>query len=893
MKKIGKKISFLTKIMLVFGLLVSNLSSLSVVFAYEAPDDVSFTLVEDELTIEYTKALTDVKKVRIDVYESYTYLDDFTDKLEVVEYEIDTTMSEEVKVTHPKNTFKSFDGTYKVVVEVYKLIEVLSEPVNELEPLENLTPEVTEELISTGTFEKEITYKSGLKLNVYDNNDAKVERVNGKYALSNSNSIRIDAYVLAGGLAPSDMFLYNEDNYTAEQLLELPFSTDYSFDGNLFGEYNVPVSVEVQKLVEEEVAPVGEELIPEVDDGIEEVVPEVIDNTLKYSTNIAVLYGSYEENGDILNNFLEILNMSDSYEFDGNEKNGTLYKFINLSEDNNTVVTGTMFDLYKVLDEATDGTTIKYQLLKGNEDLIKKYNDTYSVQEEVEQEIDTASEESIEENIPTVTLEDYLKEILIDETVKVTLTSGELTISYSVVILGDLTNDQLINNEDVLALIELVLKGVSNNKKADIDSKNGVNSLDVLYLQEVIKTRNWDVTLNKEDASLDLEIKTNMTEDETVVSGDEFIVDYTLKLSANEVSGFSGKLVYDKEALELISVESLIDSMGKYDKSTGKFLYLGEESLSLPEVTEEEPIVPDTPTEEPVVESREVVEADINDTTTPTVVTEDHVVLRAKFRALKSGNHTVSIKDTEYYNLNTYLNTGDLETEAVVEVLKSDDNKLSYLKVAGEEIVLIEDVFEYEITVKNEVTLVDLEYKLSNVAASVTSTIYPEELVEGVNEVTITVTSESGITQDYKVKVTREEAVKETTTKVNYNNNYQPNYDKPVEEPEPVVPVEPEEPKDEKEVPASKIVIIVLIVLVIGGLVYLIFKDEKDDTDANKKINKLKKDSSEFEDKQPKKVVENKTTSNNNKNTNSSKKNNNSSAKNKTNQKNNNKKKER
>ena len=35
MKKLGKRLSFLTKIMLVAGLLISNLSSLSVVFAAE------------------------------------------------------------------------------------------------------------------------------------------------------------------------------------------------------------------------------------------------------------------------------------------------------------------------------------------------------------------------------------------------------------------------------------------------------------------------------------------------------------------------------------------------------------------------------------------------------------------------------------------------------------------------------------------------------------------------------------------------------------------------------------------------------------------------------------------------------------------------------------------
>ena len=51
MKKLGKSFSFLTKIMLVIGLLISNLSSLSVVFAYEATGAVQITVVDEKLNI--------------------------------------------------------------------------------------------------------------------------------------------------------------------------------------------------------------------------------------------------------------------------------------------------------------------------------------------------------------------------------------------------------------------------------------------------------------------------------------------------------------------------------------------------------------------------------------------------------------------------------------------------------------------------------------------------------------------------------------------------------------------------------------------------------------------------------------------------------------------------
>ena len=53
MKKLKQKASFLTKILLVVGLLISNLSSLSVVFAYEGEvaEDVVIELVDNILEI--------------------------------------------------------------------------------------------------------------------------------------------------------------------------------------------------------------------------------------------------------------------------------------------------------------------------------------------------------------------------------------------------------------------------------------------------------------------------------------------------------------------------------------------------------------------------------------------------------------------------------------------------------------------------------------------------------------------------------------------------------------------------------------------------------------------------------------------------------------------------
>ena len=67
MKKLREKVSFLTKILLVIGLLISNLSSLSVVFAYEATGAIEISLVDDKLNIRNSYENPDI----IDIYRSY------------------------------------------------------------------------------------------------------------------------------------------------------------------------------------------------------------------------------------------------------------------------------------------------------------------------------------------------------------------------------------------------------------------------------------------------------------------------------------------------------------------------------------------------------------------------------------------------------------------------------------------------------------------------------------------------------------------------------------------------------------------------------------------------------------------------------------------------------
>ena len=72
MKRLGKKLSFLTKIMLVLGLIITDLAPLKIVFAYEKAEALAITVNEDKLNIMYNEELTD-EYVDIVVNETYTY----------------------------------------------------------------------------------------------------------------------------------------------------------------------------------------------------------------------------------------------------------------------------------------------------------------------------------------------------------------------------------------------------------------------------------------------------------------------------------------------------------------------------------------------------------------------------------------------------------------------------------------------------------------------------------------------------------------------------------------------------------------------------------------------------------------------------------------------------
>lgn len=732
MKKIGKKCSKFTKLLIVFGMLFTNLSPLSIVFAESVNSDVTVSVNNGKLNVNYLGDIDDTDEISVVVNENYTYLDNTTDNSQDASkvlhgydfgpngVELDSALLSNV----------IFDGLYEVNVTLYNSTD--------------------KEELGEVIFSKNIEHQSGLSYKVYDGTGVTeiIPSSEGKYGVDGEFIVKYK--VLAGKISPSDVFKDETtgDFYTASQLLEKEYSIVENKDGNLYGEYNVLFKVALTKSAGETTE----------------------DFVLEDSVN--VMYGEYSDNADLLNSSADSLLMNSKYIFSGEDKDGKIFV---LPTNQKYLAT----DILDILDLAYINNDKVNYVISNSE-----YSDVMSATDEV-----------------------YVD----DETV-VTITSGDLTITYKCVMLGDLNNDGIIDNADLKLLVEKIVNETKVNDKTDVYKDDALNTYDAQSMAQVIENNSWDGDVVRMDATFEPRLE---LVNEDIVSGDTFVVKYVLPIEQYNVSGIAGLVNYDKSLMELVNINVKNDFIGA--NNNGKFLYLGNSLDSS---------------------------------------NSEYVMLELTFKALSSGNGTISVTDNELFNKDTYYNIQDMDVSTQVVINTSADNKLSSLKVAGQEIQLKSDVLEYRISVDNDVVTPNVEAITNNVAAKVTSIEAPEELVEGDNIIKVKVTAENGDELVYTIIVNRK--AKESndnnnsTKPVSYQNDNnvaedtQEDINLPAIDDKKNDAIKDNKKDDEKkENNTSRIIIIILILLVIAGLIYLIFKDDEEDDDikkANKDINKLKKD---------------------------------------------------
>lgn len=447
---------------------------------------------------------------------------------------------------------------------------------------------------------------------------------------------------------------------------------------------------------------------------------------------------------------------------------------------------------------------------------------------------------------------------LVGTGMKLTLSYGDASLTYTFVVAGDV-NDGLVTGEEVnIALnsaLELQYLDAVNMYALDINKDGVVDLLDITKMAGSINLGTW-VNHNGYSDSVNSTLELNKSNNEVIRAGDTFKVDYVLNgLTAKniELNGIEGIINYDKDVLELVGISSnSLDEYSNYNYSTSKYIYastdvLAEDSVVLTFTFKAKM---EQNTNIKITNERVAI-----DGTEVSLVSNSDVDVKIS-RALSSNNDITSLtssigvfdkpfdKDVLEYTLyvdywvksvtlngvledkyastlgfKEYALTGDTTvitlpvvaengaiksyTIKVVKVYpKSTNNYLSKLKIEGYEIDFNKDILEYSIKVASDIETLDITAVAEDSSARVN--IYGNSnFKEGENKVTVVVTAEDGSERTYTITVNKEtkEEVAESNDTEEKNNNQ-----------------------------LEKTVIIILIILVIIGLLYLIFKkdDEND-----------------------------------------------------------------
>lgn len=517
MKKIGKKLSFVTRILLVMGLLFSNLSCLTSVFAYEGEEKVTIDVVNDEITVKYLDELNLKDEVIAKISEVYTYLDGTYDedyREEVVYNEL--LVGDGSKTTSSILSNISFDGLYELKVELYD--------------------ETTSETLGLNVYSKNIKFDSSLGEKVYLNGKL-IKDVDGVYYVNGDVDIKYT--VLASGMSPSDRFILEDEEVSALELIGKEFTTKKSFLDKLYGEHSEDISKKILKVID--------------DEGNTEDVS--LTKSIKFVYYNSDASKAYYDNVKILNDKLNLLGLQDRYLFDASGKDGVLYVTTPNKEGYS------VNDLIKLLDSINNDTIIR-KISNGLSDDLNLEYDQY---------LDT-----LEEGVEPLSKEEYFSSILVDNDTEISISDTDLTITFKCVFIGDMNGDGKITDEDIKILINQILTiDLENLVNGDMNKDGKLDDIDLFYLYQAYKG-NWSVLIEQVTKEADVEASIKVNE-EDIASGEEFTVSYIIRATEDDIKAFLGRVDYDKDKLELLEVNSDESWLGNVKDN--QFIYMVNEAI--------------------------------------------------------------------------------------------------------------------------------------------------------------------------------------------------------------------------------------------------------------------------------------------------------------------------
>ena len=462
-----------------------------------------------------------------------------------------------------------------------------------------------------------------------------------------------------------------------------------------------------------------------------------------------------------------------------------------------------------------------------------------------------------------VTITDvYGNEVSLDSLVgtgmKLTLSYGEASLTYTFVVAGDI-NDGLVTGEEVNvalnSILELQYLDAINMYALDINKDGVVDLLDVTKLAGSIDYGAWVNHVGYND-NINSTLELNMSNNEIIRVGDTFKVDYVLSglIAKNiELNGIEGVINYDKDVLDLVGISSnSLDEYSNYNYLTSKYLYASNEVLDEDSVvltfTFKAKMVQNTnikmTEEKAAIDGTEVKmlsNSDINIKIVRALSTNNDIksltssigtfnkpfdkdvlnytlyvdywinsvklngVLGDEYASTLAFKEYALVGDNTVITLPVVAENGDIKyyTINVVKVYpKSTNNYLSKLEIEGYEIDFNKDILEYSINVSYDVETLDITAVAEDSSSRVN--IYGNnEFKEGENTVTVIVTAEDGSERTYTITVNKDDTKE--------------------------IIIDEEEPEETSNNQLEKTIIIILIILVIIGLLYLIFKKDEEE----------------------------------------------------------------
>lgn len=725
------------------------------------------------------------KEYKIELETTFTYNDETTET-KTEEFLVDGKTLNEQRSSYVLDPIsKYYDGTYSLDVTVYDDESAVYEDnyVYNYSTLKGLTGRLNEVMPTTEEVDGTTTI---------GNYDVTLE---GEYTQSLS--------ILTGELSPNGKYriVYSEELYsdvmTGEALRnEVLAGNAIDLTGKLAGTYSYTATVTIEEVKETEILEY-------------EVVNTYTYNynaNLKYGTDndelFSNLYGVTFEDGymivnakglyntenvitlnelvdvlagttmtlEALNEERKVLDLNDEEVLAGEVRNNYVVSFTNGATASYVVV---------VKGDATSDNQFTSDDLAGvmegylNEDNMPSM-DMVTLEEVVED-----SEESVKEAFGTITFEDvmFTNELLKEngDTEKEVEDNSELTLVF-----GELPEEVFVGDT-----IELGVVINSGNVEDYIDGIDGLVTIsDNLKLVGISSDDTFNGIYNSETGRLvgaGAELASGqlvMTLVFNVVGDGTATIEFSGKtakyLNISDFEAITKEIEITRNVSTNNNLSSLNASVGTFDIEFDKDVTVY--TLTVPYDTES--VILSGGLEDILSEVDGLIEYELTEDKAIAVINvtaEDGTVKTYTVYIVKESAPIVSQPVVYYYSSNNYLKS---------------------LEVDGQEIEFDKYTNEYKITVKNDVTSLDIKALAEDTGARVEIT-GNEGFEEGENIVTITVTAENGTTREYKLIVTKEEK-KQVVTDIDDSSNT-----------------------------AEKIVIIVLIILVVLGLLYLIFK--KDD----------------------------------------------------------------